>query len=58
MDGKEWRGRVFKEMFQGRRETLGMGNVCVQGSDINSHHDVERGRGETTISRKWLVSLI
>ena len=32
-------GRVlFQEMFQGR-EAMGMGDVGVQGGDINSSHD-------------------
>jgi hypothetical protein len=32
-------GRAFvKEVFQGR-ETMGVGDVGVEGSDINSRHD-------------------
>ena len=32
-------GRAFvKEVFQGR-DTMGVGDVGIEGSDINSHHD-------------------
>jgi hypothetical protein len=44
VDGKEWgRGTFVKKMFQ-VIETMGMGDVGVKGSDINSRHDgVGRG---------------
>ena len=38
MDGKEWGGHLLRKFFQGR-ETMGVRDVSVEGSDINSHHD-------------------
>jgi hypothetical protein len=39
LSGRSEVGRVFvKEVFQGR-ETMGVENVCIEGSDINSRHD-------------------
>ena len=49
---------LVQEMFQGR-EAMGVGDVCVQGGDINSSHDGVRweevGR-DRIVLRKWLVS--
>ena len=49
------RGTFVKEVFQGR-ETKGVGNFGVKGSDINSRHNVLGGT--YMILRKWLISLI
>ena len=49
---------LVKGVFQGR-ETMGVGDVGIEGSDINSRHDGVEGRGmgrDQMISRKWLVS--
>ena len=54
-------GRAFvQEMFQGRK-AMGVGDVGVQGGDINSSHDGVRWEGvgrDRQVSRKWLVSWI
>ena len=54
-------GRAFvEEVFQGR-ETMGVRDVDVEGSDINSRHDGvgrKRHRQDHMISRKCWVSLI
>ena len=52
-------GRVFvKEVFKGR-ETMGVGNVGVEGSDINSHHDGVGGKrhGERLTDLKDMVGV-
>ena len=51
-------GRPFdKEVFQGR-ETMGVGDVGIEGSDINSHHDGvgRKKHGEGPYDLKEMVS--
>ena len=54
-------GRAFvKEVFQ-RRETMEVGDVGIEGSDIYSRQMVLGGRGmgrDQMILRKWLVSFV
>ena len=60
-DSSRWLGvgrALVQEMFQGR-EAMGVGDVGVQGGDINSSHNGVRWRGvgrDRIVSRKWFVS--
>ena len=53
-------GRAFvKEVFQGRK-TMGVGDICIEGSDINGHHDGVGGKrhGERSNDLEEIVSFM
>ena len=56
VDGKSGVGAFVKEVFQGRKIVV-VGDVCVEGSDINKCHDgVKRKRyGERSFGLKQVL---